>query len=101
MPKISVKFLCMKVHAKHILVETKEAAQDILDELKEGASFDALAKKHSKCPSGADGGNLGWFEKGRMVKEFEDAAFNLEKDQISEPVKTQFGWYIIKVVDKK
>lgn len=91
----------MKVHAKHILVETKEEAQEIIDELEDGASFDALAKKNSKCPSGSDGGNLGWFDKGTMVKEFEDAAFNLEKGQISEPVKTQFGWHVIKVIDKK
>ncbi len=91
----------MKVHAKHILVENKEQAQDILDEIKEGASFDAMARKHSKCPSGTSGGDLGWFGKGAMVKEFEDAAFVLESGQVSEPVKTQFGWHIIKVVEKK
>ena len=62
-----------------------------------GADFAALAKKHSECPTKARGGDLGFFTGGRMVKAFEDAAFGMTVGQISKPVKTQFGWHVIKV----
>ncbi|TDX52384.1 peptidyl-prolyl cis-trans isomerase C/foldase protein PrsA [Orenia marismortui] len=98
-----------EVKAKHILIKTddkseKEAkakAQKILKELKQGADFAKLAKKYSEGPSAKNGGELGYFGKGRMVAEFEEAAFNLEIGEVSEPVKTQFGYHIIKVEDKK
>ena len=89
------------VHAKHILVSSLQEAQKVLEELKGGATFEKLAEMESKCPSGKNGGDLGWFARGQMVKEFEKAAFELEKGAISEPVKTEFGWHIIKVVDKR
>lgn len=89
------------VKACHILVDTKEQADMIKAKLDSGECFETIAKKYSKCPSKDVGGDLGYFEKGQMVKEFEDAAFELPVGKISEPVKTQFGWHIIKVCDKK
>ncbi|MBU0757299.1 MAG: peptidyl-prolyl cis-trans isomerase [Nanoarchaeota archaeon] len=89
-----------KVNAKHILVKSEDEAKKILEELKSGKNFETLAKEKSKCPSGKKGGSLGWFSHGQMVREFEKAAFSLRKGQITlQPVKTQFGWHIIKVVD--
>jgi len=89
------------VKASHILVDTEEKANEILNEINEGLSFEEAAKKYSKCPSKAKGGDLGFFTKGKMVPEFEQAAFDMEKDDISEPVKTKFGYHLIKVYDKK
>ena len=91
----------MKVRASHILVKTEEEANNLLSELNEGADFGELAKLHSLCPSKRDGGDLGFFGRGMMVKPFEDAAFELEVDQISAPVETQFGWHLIKLTGKK
>jgi peptidyl-prolyl cis-trans isomerase C len=91
-----------EVHAHHILVPTEDEAKAIEAELKKGADFAALAKEKSKDPSGAqNGGDLGWFTKDQMVPEFADAAFKLDKGQISDPVHTQFGWHIIRVDDKR
>lgn len=88
-----------RVNAQHILVKTEDQAKEVLAELQQGKSFEDLAKSKSQCPSGKKGGNLGWFSHGQMVKEFQKAAFDLKKGQISQPVKTQFGWHIIKVKD--
>ncbi len=91
-----------EVHARHILVATEDEAKQIEAQLKQGADFATLAKEKSKDPSGpSDGGDLGWFTKDQMVAEFADAAFKLDKGQISDPVHTQFGWHIIKVEDKR
>jgi peptidyl-prolyl cis-trans isomerase C len=90
-----------EVHARHILVETEDQAKAIEAQLKQGADFAALAKEKSKDPGAADGGDLGYFTKDQMVPEFSDAAFKLDKGQISDPVHTQFGWHIIKVEDKR
>ncbi|MBU3905215.1 MAG: peptidyl-prolyl cis-trans isomerase [Nanoarchaeota archaeon] len=90
-----------EVHALHILVKTEEEANTILKEIKSGTSFEKLAQLKSTCPSGKKGGDLGWFGRGMMVREFELKAFELGKGEISGPVKTQFGWHIIKTVDKK
>jgi peptidyl-prolyl cis-trans isomerase C len=90
-----------EVHARHILVPTEDEAKEIEAELKKGADFATLAKQKSKDPGAADGGDLGYFTKDQMVPEFSDAAFKLEKGQISDPVHTQFGWHIIKVEDKR
>src|ERR1700759_922258 len=90
-----------EVHARHILVETEEQAKKIEDELKKGADFAELAKKESKDPGASDGGDLGFFTKEQMVPEFSTAAFALEPGKISDPVKTQFGWHVIKVEEKR
>jgi parvulin-like peptidyl-prolyl isomerase len=90
-----------QVKASHILVETEETAKEVLDKLNNEADFAELAKEYSTGPSAEEGGDLGYFGKGDMVAEFAEAAFNLELDQISQPVKTQFGYHIIKVFDKK
>jgi peptidyl-prolyl cis-trans isomerase C len=90
-----------EVHARHILVPTEDEAKAIEAELKKGADFAALAKEKSKDPGAAEGGDLGYFTKDQMVPEFADVAFKLDKGQISDPVKTQFGWHIIKVEDKR
>jgi peptidyl-prolyl cis-trans isomerase C len=87
------------VKASHILVETEEKANEILEDLTDGLSFEEAAEKYSSCPSKTSGGDLGQFGKGQMVKEFEDAAFSMKKGEISEPVKTQFGYHIIKLTD--
>jgi peptidyl-prolyl cis-trans isomerase C len=90
-----------EVHARHILVETEDQAKKIEGELKKGADFAELAKKESKDPGASDGGDLGFFTKDQMVPEFSAAAFALEPGKISDPVKTQFGWHIIKVEEKR
>jgi peptidyl-prolyl cis-trans isomerase C len=92
-----------EVHARHILVATEQEAKDLLAELKKGTAFDKLAKeKSTDKASGAEGGDLGWFKRTDMVKEFSDAAFNLKKGELSEaPVKTQFGFHLIKVEDRR
>ncbi len=89
------------VHAFHILVKTEEEANQILKELEDGGNFQRLAQIKSQCPSSKRDGDLGWFGRGMMVREFELVAFELGKGEISKPVKTQFGWHIIKVVDKR
>ena len=90
-----------EVHARHILVETEDEAKAVEDELKKGADFAELAKKKSKDPGASDGGDLGFFTKDQMVPEFSAVAFSLEPGKISDPVKTQFGWHIIKVEEKR
>src|SRR6266481_4220076 len=90
-----------EVHARHILVETEDEAKAVADELKKGADFAELAKKKSKDPGASDGGDLGFFTKDQMVPEFSQAAFALEPGKISDPVKSQFGWHIIKVEEKR
>lgn len=91
----------MMVKASHILVSSLEEANKVISELKNGKEFGELARKYSICPSGKQGGDLGFFSKGQMVKEFEDATFSLEVGGVSGPVKTQFGYHIIKVTEKK
>lgn len=91
-----------QVKARHILVETEDEAKEVIKKLKAGEDFAKLAKKYSKDESNKDsGGDLGFFGKGEMVKEFEDAAFSLKVNEISEPVKTTYGYHIIEVLDKK
>ncbi len=102
-----------QVKANHILIKVEENATEaekaqakkkiteIQDKLKKGADFAALAKEHSQCPSSAQGGDLGFFGRGQMVKPFEDAAFALKEGQISDVVETPFGYHLIKVTEKK
>jgi peptidyl-prolyl cis-trans isomerase C len=90
-----------EVHARHILVETEDEAKAVKAELDKGADFAELAKKKSKDPGASDGGDLGFFTKEQMVPEFSAVAFALEPGKISDPVKSQFGWHIIKVEEKR
>jgi len=87
----------VKVKASHILVESKDEAESILQALRGGADFAELAKEKSKCPSAAKGGDLGWFEKGKMDPAFEKAAFDLKKGELSDVVKSSFGYHLIKM----
>ena len=85
------------VSAKHILVDHEHEAQDLLTKIGKGeGTFEEMAQKFSKCPSGKSGGDLGEFGKGQMVAPFEEAAFGLEVGKVSTPVKTQFGYHLIK-----
>ncbi len=86
----------MKVTAQHILVSQEFEIKDIQQKLSEGKTFEELARDFSNCPSGKDGGNLGEFGKGMMVPSFEKAAFALMPGEVSEPVRTQFGFHLIK-----
>lgn len=88
------------VRAKHILVKTLEEAKEIKEKINSGLSFEDAAKQFSSCPSSAQGGDLGVFTRGRMVPEFENAAFELSVGEISQPVETQFGYHLIKVEEK-
>ncbi len=88
-------------NASHILVESEEEAKEIKAQLDDGADFAELAKEHSTGPSGPNGGELGWFGSGQMVPAFEAAVIGLEKGQVSEPVKTQFGWHVVTLNDKR
>jgi peptidyl-prolyl cis-trans isomerase C len=90
-----------EVHARHILVESEDDAKAVKAELDKGADFAELAKKKSKDPGASDGGDLGFFTKEQMVPEFSEVAFKLEPGKISDPVKSQFGWHIIKVEEKR
>ena len=91
-----------QVHARHILLENEEDAKAIIAELDDGADFAELAKEKSTGPSGPNGGDLGFFNRGDMVAPFADAAFSMEPGTYSsEPVQTQFGWHVIKVEEKK
>lgn len=87
--------------ASHILVEEEATAKEIIQELNEGLSFEVAAKEYSSCPSKDAGGSLGEFSRGQMVPEFEEAAFTMEEGTISEPIKTQFGYHIIKLDERK
>ena len=89
------------VKASHLLVKTEEEALKLKEEINNGKDFAQAAKEASLCPSGQNGGDLGYFSKGQMVKEFEAAAFSMEVGEVSNPIKTQFGYHLICLTDKK
>jgi len=91
----------MEYKAAHILVETEEEAQAVVEELEGGADFAAVAKEKSTGPSGPNGGDLGWFSKGMMVAPFEEAVVGMEAGALSAPVQTQFGWHVIKLEETR
>ena len=86
--------------ARHILVETQEKCEDIKKQIEAGADFGELAMAHSKCPSGRDGGALGEFSPGQMVKEFDEVVFGGDADKIHGPVQTQFGFHLIEITSR-
>ena len=90
-----------EVRARHILVESEDEAKQIVADLKKGGDFAEIAKKKSKDPGAQDGGDLGYFTKEQMVPEFSKVAFEIEPGKVSDPVKSQFGWHVIKVEDKR
>lgn len=90
-----------KVQVRHILVSTKELAEDIQKKLDDGEEFSKLAEQYSECPSKKRGGDLGWFGKGAMVRAFEVAAFSAEEGEVAGPIKTEFGWHLIYVYEVK
>ncbi len=90
-----------EIHARHILVKTEEEAKKISKELDAGTDFGEAAKKYSQDSGGENGGDLGYFGRGQMVKPFEEAAFALEKGKVSAPVQSEFGWHLIKIEDKR
>lgn len=89
------------VKASHLLVKTEEEALKLKEEIAAGKEFAKAAQEVSLCPSGQNGGDLGYFTKGQMVKEFEDACFSMEVGEVSDPIKTQFGYHLIYLTDKK
>ena len=95
-----VKRMTNMVKASHLLVKTEEEAQKLREEITAGKEFADAAAEHSLCPSGAAGGDLGFFGRGQMVREFEDAAFSMEVGELSQPIQTQFGWHLLIVTDK-
>ncbi len=91
-----------QVRASHILVKTEEEAKNLKEGIEKGTiTFEDAAAEFSLCPSGSNGGDLGYFGRHMMVKEFEDAAFEGEIGKVTNPVQTQFGWHLIKVMDKQ
>ncbi len=90
-----------EIKARHILLKKEEDALDVIERLNRGADFEALAREKSIGPSGRNGGDLGYFSKGQMAKNFEEAAFALKVGDISPPVQSSFGWHVIKVEGKR
>ncbi|MBX2886073.1 MAG: peptidyl-prolyl cis-trans isomerase [Granulosicoccus sp.] len=86
--------------ARHILVDTEENCQALINDINGGADFADVAKQHSKCPSGREGGDLGSFGPGQMVPEFDQAVFNGNVGDVQGPVKTQFGYHILQVTER-
>jgi peptidyl-prolyl cis-trans isomerase C len=89
-----------RARARHILVASKEACEDLKTQIEGGADFAALAREHSDCPSGKRGGDLGEFSQGQMVKEFDDVVFSGELGKTHGPVKTQFGYHLIEITSR-
>jgi peptidyl-prolyl cis-trans isomerase C len=89
-----------KARARHILVSTKEACENLKTQIEAGEDFVAIAKTHSTCPSGKQGGDLGEFGPGQMVKEFDTVVFNEELGKVHGPVQTQFGYHLLEITSR-
>ena len=86
--------------ARHILVDTEEKCNDLKQQIVDGADFADIAKQHSSCPSGKQGGDLGEFDPGQMVKEFDEVVFSSELNMVHGPVKTQFGYHLLEITSR-
>ncbi len=89
-----------RARARHILVDTEEQCQSLKSDIEGGADFAEIARKHSKCPSGRDGGDLGEFGRGQMVREFDEVVFSADLNKVQGPVKTQFGYHLLEVTSR-
>ena len=89
-----------RARARHILVDTKEKAEELKQQIEDGADFAEIAKKHSTCPSGRRGGDLGEFGRGQMVKEFDEVVFRDALHSVHGPVKTQFGYHLLEITSR-
>jgi len=90
----------IKANARHILVKTEQACEDLKTKIDGGAEFADVAREHSECPSGKQGGDLGEFSPGQMVREFDDVVFTAELGQVHGPVRTQFGYHLIEITNR-
>jgi len=86
--------------ARHILVDTEEQCNELKQQILDGTDFAEVAREHSSCPSGRNGGDLGQFGPGQMVKEFDEVVFNEEVNQVHGPVKTQFGYHLLEITER-
>jgi peptidyl-prolyl cis-trans isomerase C len=93
--------MVVKCNAAHILVPTEQEAKMLMGRISNGENFADLAKKYSKCPSAAKGGDLGWFGRKQMAPQFEKAAFDGQKGKVVGPVKTEFGYHLIRIIDQR
>jgi len=89
-----------RASARHILVESEDECNKLKTEIESGTDFAEVAKEHSKCPSGRQGGDLGEFGQGQMVKEFDDVVFSADLNSVQGPVKTQFGYHLIEITNR-
>lgn len=89
-----------RARARHILVNDQATCEDLKKQIEEGADFAAIAREHSNCPSGKQGGDLGEFGPGQMVKEFDAVVFSAEVGKVQGPVKTQFGYHLVEVTSR-
>ncbi len=89
-----------RARARHILVSSEQACQELKAQIESGADFAEIARQHSSCPSGRQGGDLGEFGRGVMVREFDEAAFNGPVGRVQGPIKTQFGWHLLEVTER-
>lgn len=89
-----------RASARHILVDTEEQCLTLKEQIESGAEFTAIAKEHSSCPSGAQGGELGEFSQGQMVPEFDKVVFNDELNKVHGPVQTQFGYHLLEITSR-
>ena len=89
-----------RASARHILVADQAACEDLKKQIEDGADFADIAREHSTCPSGKQGGGLGQFGPGQMVKEFDDVVFSAEMGKVHGPVQTQFGYHLIEVTER-
>ena len=90
-----------RASARHILVKSEQACQDLKKKIEDGADFADVARQHSTCPSGREGGDLGSFTPGQMVREFDQVVFSADLGKVHGPVKTQFGYHLIEITERR